>query len=150
MRLLLVGLIVIALSCSADPVVEAPTEAEDQQAPQPTSKAAASGWEDLAALDEEVAKVLRYAWQIKSVQTSGGAMKILTDIRRVRTDVYTNALANICYVIDQKGGAPEVKEIQFLNSFGKQGFVYEQPSKCGELLNTPDLELFVALDTHTF
>ena len=55
MRLLLVGLIglgvvfmAIALGCSADPVVEAPTEAEDQQRAEPNGNAASLGqWEVL-------------------------------------------------------------------------------------------------------
>ena len=160
MRLLLVGLIglgvvfmAIALGCSADPVVEAPTEAEDQQRAEPNGNAASLGqWEDIQALERELTEVLGFSWEIASIQTTDGVMKIQAGNRQIPKAMYVAALTSICHTIDKKGGAPAIKEIQLVNSFGKQGFVYERPSKCGELLNVPvsDLELSVALDTHTF
>ena len=48
--------------------------------------------------------------------------------------------------------ALRVNEIQILNSFGKQGWVFESPAQCPQIVQTPlnKVRLAIAVHTHLF
>ena len=109
-------------------------------------------WKSVAALEKEIAETLDASWEVKSIKTNKGVMKIQTGNTRVPELMYRAALPTICYIIQEKGGSPEIKQIQLLNSFGRQGYVYERATKCRELLEvgSRNLKLFILSDTHLF
>ena len=45
-----------------------------------------------------------------------------------------------------------LNEIQILNSFGKQGWVFESPAQCPQIVQTPlnKVRLAIAVHTHLF
>ena len=66
---------------------------------------------------------------------------------------YTYMVASLCLVlIDYEEVAGNLNEITFLNSFDAQGWVYEEPANCDEIIHTPGdkLDLLIASHTHTY
>jgi hypothetical protein len=106
-------------------------------------------------LDRAVQRGVSESWNDVSVATDGnGWMWIVTTQRAVNDQMYSLALMQACMDIDaDKVRAKKLNRILVLNASKKQGFVFEKPNKCGEVINTPmgkALDLKIMSATHTY
>ena len=93
--------------------------------------AAAKPSATLPELEKAIPEALDANGEIKSVKTVKGTLTIRTNIRSITNTMYYAMLPTVCHEIDQRGGAPpSLNEIQILNSFGRQGWVFESPAQC--------------------
>ena len=55
-----------------------------------------------------------------------------------------------CLEVEKVSKAAGLSEIAVINEFERQGWVYESPAKCQDLVHTPagKLKLLIAADTH--
>ena len=90
-------------------------------------------------LDANVQKAVTESWNDVVVKTDkNGWMWIVTTQNTVKDMMYTAVLMQACLEINEnKAARKKLKKVMVLNKFKLQGYVFEQPIKCSELVDAP-------------
>jgi|GEM_PF-3649534 len=101
---------------------------------------------------------LNYAWDVPRVFTDNGSIKIDTALPRLTDKMYYPMVQAACIavMIDENDDLTQelpdgVVEFVFRNKSGVQGWVYESPERCPEIVKTSgsDVQMLIATATHT-
>lgn len=100
-------------------------------------------WASVAQANEgQIAESLAL-WDPVSVEVSNGIATITTREQRVTEQIYTSVISlGICFgLLSNPESLAGIQEIRVLNSFGRQGYVFEGgKEECETLNNTPGRE----------
>ena len=92
----------------------------------------------LAELDRQIHEELGATWNVRSVVTRDGALRVHTGMRVVDERVYRAMLPLVAIVYERDGGVPrEVERIEVVNRFGVKGWSYDSARGVIELLRVP-------------
>lgn len=88
--------------------------------------------------DEKIKKALDQNWEILLVETRGGHMRIQTGLTRINELTYRSMVSATCAQFSKTPSLSKgVVDITVTNKFKRQGYVYEAPGRCNEILKSP-------------
>ena len=94
------------------------------------------------------------SWNIKSVRHYGKTIQIISTDNQITDTIYTTMVSGICMgYLSNPDPISEVSEIQILNKWGKQGYVFEGGEReCKEHNNLPikETKIFIFSKTHVY
>ena len=103
------------------------------------------------SLEHAISKSL-VSWNIQSVQHSGKSLKIITNENKITDSVYRAMVGGICMgQLMEPQSLSGISEIQILNKWKKQGYVFEGGGKeCQDFNNLPikDTKIYILGKTH--
>ena len=69
-----------------------------------------------------------YSIPTKSVTIKNGSLIVITDLNRIDDNAYYTMVPSVCLDLNEYPEiAKQLKEVVFLNKWGKQGWVFEEP-----------------------
>jgi len=92
-----------------------------------------------------------YSIPTKSVTIKNGSLIVITDLNRIDDNAYYTMVPSVCLDLNEYPEiAKQLKEVVFLNKWGKQGWVFEEPGQYDEIISTPvkKLKLQISFYTH--
>ena len=101
-------------------------------------------------LTSHIKNTLSSEWKVVSVKINQRNMRIVTDQNRIDRDTYIRMVRAVCSnLIKYPDAASQLREIRFLNRWGRQGWVFEAPHRYKEIISAPDNDLIMTILSHT-
>jgi Pentapeptide repeats (8 copies) len=102
-----------------------------------------------ARITAAVAEAVGASGGVFVVEVEGQALILRSGSKKVESGRYLGLLKTACQALDKMGPESGLREIRITNQSGEEGWVYEAPEQCGEILTKPPALTSLSIAAHT-
>ena len=102
-----------------------------------------------ARVTAAVAEAVGASGGVFAVEVEGQALILRSGSKKVESGRYLGLLKTACQALDKMGPESGLREIRITNQSGEEGWVYEAPEQCGEILTKPPALTSLSIAAHT-